>query len=60
MKFMILLNIKVKKKWKTKIKKVKKNETTGVYSFCKKTWNLEDIKAIELIDKVVIVIHYIL
>ncbi|ORX50398.1 hypothetical protein BCR36DRAFT_327222 [Piromyces finnis] len=41
----------VKKKWKIKIKKIKKNETTGIYSFCKKSWNLEDIKSIELIEK---------
>jgi len=45
------LCIVVKKKWKIKIKKIKKNETTGIYSFCKKTWNLEDIKSIELIEK---------
>ncbi|ORX78934.1 hypothetical protein BCR32DRAFT_269795 [Anaeromyces robustus] len=45
------LCIIVKKKWKIRIKKIKKNETTGMYSFCKKTWNLEDIKAIELNDK---------
>jgi len=45
------LCIIVKKKWKIKIKKVKKNETTGIYSFCKKSWNLEDIKQIELINQ---------
>lgn len=46
------MNELVKKKMKIKIKKVKKNELTETYSFSKKTWNLEDIKQIELINQV--------
>jgi len=45
------LCIVVKKKWKIRIKKIKRNEATNSYSFCKKTWSLEDIKSIELINQ---------